>query len=269
MDLETGRCAGPASTTASRSVPTARRSDTARSMSPRAGRDRRPRHATGDELWSTPITATETDGVDIQPTGGGRGCAGQTVPISLDGQFQRRRPRTHLGARRRDGQEGVDLRHRSGAPTCGAIRAVNSGGGAWYPPAVDPNGGWSTGARREPGALPRHARASPKGSSRPGTQPLHQLGRCAATSGPASWRGTTRASPHDIFDHDLQLAAIARVAGRTVGRARDGDREGRSRVASTRTGRRRSDTPVGDHRTTTPASFTVPPRSCPVSSAGS
>ena len=89
---------------------------------------------------------------------------------------------------------------------------VNSGGGAWSTPAIDA----ARGARRTGASPTRHPspghRSSRTGSSRPGPN-LYTDSVVALhlRTGKLAWYH--QAVPHDLFDHDLQLTAIARGAG--------------------------------------------------------
>ena len=146
---------------------------------------------TGEELWSTKIAATETDGVDIQPTVVGGLVLAATVPISLDGPVQGRRPRRALGARREDRREGLDASTRSRARTCGGTRRSTRAVARGTRRRSTSSAGSSTGAsptrHRSPGT-----RSSPTGRAGPvRTSTPTRSSRC--TSAPASSPGTTRA----------------------------------------------------------------------------
>lgn len=163
---------------------------------------------TGEELWSTSIVASETDGIDIQPTVIGGLVLASTVPISVDGLFQ-------------GGDRGVI--HALDAETGEVVwkfdtvagddvwgnPEINAGGGAWYPPAVDPDSGvvyWGT---ANPAPFPGTAEY-PNGSSRPGPN-LYTDSVLALDVGTGELLWYQQATPHDLFDRDLVLVAIADV----------------------------------------------------------
>ena len=84
----------------------------------------------------------------------------------------------------------VDLRHRLGDDLWGDPE-VNSGGGAWYPPAVDLERGARLRRHRQPGAVPRHRRVTR--TARAGRATTSTPTRSSpSTSPPASCSGTTR-----------------------------------------------------------------------------
>lgn len=91
---------------------------------------------------------------------------------------------------------------------------VNSGGGAWYPPAIDVVRRmtyWGTG---HPAPFPGTAEF-PNGTSRPGpnlyTDSVLALG---AADGTLEWYHQVR--PHDLLDHDFPLVALATIDGAPV-----------------------------------------------------
>src|SRR3954447_3683349 len=93
--------------------------------------------------------------------------------------------------------------------------AVNSGGGIWYPPAVDVRTGmtfWSTG---NPAPAPGTDRY-PNAASRPGPNLYsNSVLAIARATGKLHWY--VQALPHDLFHHDLQNPPIlARAGGRNM-----------------------------------------------------
>jgi outer membrane protein assembly factor BamB len=86
---------------------------------------------------------------------------------------------------------------------------VNSGGGAWYPPAVDTTTGttyWGTG---NPGPVPGTAQY-PNGSSRPGPDLYTDSELAISSSGQLLWY--QQITPHDNFDHDFEASPILTTA---------------------------------------------------------
>ncbi len=162
---------------------------------------------TGDELWRTKLSENpEIEGIYIQPVVYGSQVLLSTVPNSGVTTFY------HGGAHgfimALDQATGainwrfdtIDDSNLWGNPE------VNSGGGAWYPPAVDTASGltyWGTGnAAPYPGT-----RDYPNASSRPGpnlyTSSLLALGQ---QDGALAWY--FQAKPHDLFDLDFQSSPI-------------------------------------------------------------
>ncbi len=163
--------------------------------------------ATGKELWATVLPQTETEGIGIQPTVYGNLVMASTVPISLNGLFVGG-DRGVISALDVDSGEIVwSFDTVEGDGVWG--NEINSGGGSWYPPAIDPAAGrvyWGTGNPSPFPGTPEY----PNATSRPGDNLYtNSVVALDTASGQLDWY--QQASPHDLFDHDLQLTAIATV----------------------------------------------------------
>ena len=168
--------------------------------------------ATGDRLWATDITPTPTVGIDIQPIVVDGLVLASSVPVSTGGIYA-------------PGDRGVI--HALDAET-GAVRwtfdtvegdlwghpEVNSGGGAWYPPAVDRERGLAYVGVANPAPFPGTAEW-PNGSSRPGPN-LYTNSLVALDLRTGELRWHHQVTPHDLFDRDQVHALIAEVDGRDV-----------------------------------------------------
>jgi glucose dehydrogenase len=159
----------------------------------------------GDELWRFEPRLVASEGIDIQPSVHGGLVYMSTVPASLRGFY--------LG-----GGRGVihALAHDSGLPVWSfdtvdssdiwGDAALNSGGGAWYPPLID--------LRREllyfgtgnPAPFPGTA-AHPSGSSRPGDN-LYSSSLIALEREGGALRWYQQERAHDLFDWDFQNAPM-------------------------------------------------------------
>lgn len=200
---------------------------------------------TGAELWSTRLTVTATDGIDIQPTVVAGLVLASTVPVSLGGQFKGGDRGVLWALDARTGQrvwtfDTVQSKTLWGHPE------INSGGGSWYPPAVDLHRGlvyWGIG---NPAPFPGTPEF-PNGSSRPGPD-LYTSSLVALHLGTGKLAWFFQASPHDLFDHDFQLTAIADPGDGSGERVIGTGKSGRVLVFDPITGKRLSDTPVGVHR---------------------
>jgi outer membrane protein assembly factor BamB len=198
----------------------------------------------GAELWVRDITATPTAGIDIQPTVFDGLVLVSTVPVSIGGIYAPGdRGILHaLDAETGDvvwtfdTVEGDDL---WGHPE------VNSGGGAWYPPSIDPVAGVVYWGIANPAPFPGTPEF-PNGSSRPGPN-LYTNSALAldVRTGELLWYH--QVIPHDLFDRDLVHTLVARPA--------DGDAvviatgKGATVVGlDPETGDRLWETPVGIHR---------------------
>lgn len=213
---------------------------------------------TGRELWVRDITSTPTAGVDIQPTVFGGMVFASTVPVSIDGIYQ-------------GGDRGV--LHALDAST-GKVRwtfdtvdspdvwgnpKVNSGGGAWYPPSIDPRRGLIYWGVANPAPFPG-TKEHPNGSSRPGPNLYtNSVVALDVATGKLDWYHQVH--PHDLFDRDQVHTLIARPkAGPVVVSAGKG---GVIVGLDPRSGARRWRAKVGLHRnddlTELPGPTTVAP----------
>jgi glucose dehydrogenase len=90
---------------------------------------------------------------------------------------------------------------------------VNSGGGAWYPPAIDAARGVTYVGVANPAPFPGTAEF-PNGTSRPGDN-LYTNSIVALDLATGKLRWYRQVTPHDIFDRDQVHAMIARLADGT------------------------------------------------------
>jgi alcohol dehydrogenase (cytochrome c) len=163
--------------------------------------------ATGRELWAHDIVPNATTGVDIQPTVFDRMVFASTVPVSIGGIYQ-------------GGDRGVihALDAASGAerwqfdtvdsPDLWGNPIVNSGGGAWYPPSIDPTRGLVYFGTANPAPFPGTP-DFPNGSSRPGDN-LYSDSTVALDVHSGKLRWYHQAFPHDLFDRDMVHTMVAR-----------------------------------------------------------
>jgi outer membrane protein assembly factor BamB len=164
----------------------------------------------GTVIWSRRLTATSTEGVDIQPTVVDGLVLMATVPVSLGGLYK-------------GGDRGwLFALHESTGRTDWAFDtvasldmwgnpSVNSGGGAWYPPAVDAATNriyWGT---ANPAPFPGTTQY-PNGTSRPGNN-LYTDSTVALDlkTGHLIWYH--QATSHDIFDRDFVHTMIVDIPG--------------------------------------------------------
>ncbi len=208
---------------------------------------------TGAQLWRTRLTTTPTLGVDIQPTVFDSIVFAATVPVSIDGIYT-------------PGDRGV--LYALDAAT-GAVRwsfdtvegdlwghpEVNSGGGAWYPPAVDTDRRVVYFGTANPAPFPGTAEY-PNGTSRPGDN-LYTDSLVALDVDTGALRWYHQVTAHDLYDRDQVHALLARPAkGREVVVS-----AGKSGVVvglDPGTGRVRWTRSVGTHRHDTDPALTGP-----------
>jgi alcohol dehydrogenase (cytochrome c) len=169
--------------------------------------------ADGAEIWSTDVTTTPTLGIDIQPVVVDDLVIVSSVPVSVGGIYT---PGDRGVIHALDAASG-DVRWSFdtvwgddlwGAPD------VNSGGGAWYPPAVDQERGLVYVGVANPAPFPGTPEW-PNGSSRPGPNLYtNSLVALDLATGELAWYH--QVVPHDLFDRDQVHALIAAVDGEDV-----------------------------------------------------
>jgi outer membrane protein assembly factor BamB len=165
--------------------------------------------ADGAVVWRTDVTTTPTLGIDIQPVVVDGLVLASSVPVSIGGIYT-------------PGDRGVI--HALDAAT-GAVRwtfdtvegdlwghpEVNSGGGAWYPPAVDEDRGLVYFGVANPAPFPGTAEW-PNGTSRPGPN-LYTNSVVALDLASGELRWYHQVTPHDLLDRDQVHVLLAEVDG--------------------------------------------------------
>jgi len=160
---------------------------------------------TGDEIWSTRLSDVPTTGIDIQPVVYDGLVYVSTVPGTGDVFYAPGGIGVIYALDAETGQviwsfSTVDSDDLWGHPE------VNSGGGAWYPPAVDVQTGLTFWGIGNPAPFPG-TEEWPSGSSRPGlnlyTDSILALDHL---TGELVW--FRQVLPHDLFDHDFQISPI-------------------------------------------------------------
>jgi glucose dehydrogenase len=121
---------------------------------------------TGKELWVRDITSTSSEGVGIQPLVYDDTVLVSSVPISFGGIYNGGDRGVIRALDAQTGQERWTFDTVKGADLWGNAD-VNSGGGAWYPPAIDAERGAVYWGVANPAPFPGTAEF-PNGSSRPG-----------------------------------------------------------------------------------------------------
>jgi outer membrane protein assembly factor BamB len=197
----------------------------------------------GQVRWKQELTDTPTEGVDIQAQYVGGRILVATVPVSARVQYQGgdRGVLYSLDAKTGDIEWMFDT---VASPDLWGHPEVNSGGGAWYPPAVDPKAGLVYWGVANPAPFPGTPEF-PNGTSRPGRN-LYTDSTVALSLKTGKLRWYRQAVAHDIFDQDFVHALIATTdAGRVVVGAGKG---GQVLGMDPKTGRLRWKTSVGVHR---------------------
>jgi outer membrane protein assembly factor BamB len=168
---------------------------------------------TGKELWTRKVIPNSSTGIDIQPQVFGGQVIVSTVPVSTGGIYK---GGDHGVVSALDAKTGavnwefdtVDSADLWGNPS------VNSGGGAWYPPAIDAERGLAYVGIANPAPFPG-TKEFPNGSSRPGAN-LYTDSIVALDLKTGKLRWYHQVTEHDIFDRDQVHAQLVRVHGRDV-----------------------------------------------------
>lgn len=161
---------------------------------------------TGAELWSTKVSPSPGTGVDIQLLAYDGMVLGSTVPGSGASSFyQGGNTGVIFALDQATGAVKWQFNTVDSADIWGNPQ-VNSGGGAWYPPAIDTDTGMTYWGIGNPAPFPGTAEF-PSGSSRPGNN-LYTSAVVALdhATGDLSWY--QQVVPHDLYDHDFQSSPI-------------------------------------------------------------
>ncbi len=164
---------------------------------------------TGRELWSTTIANSDTQGITTQISAAGGTVYFSTVPAPSVTNFY---PPGGMGIlyaldERTGGQKWSFNTVKDG--DLWGHPEINSGGGSWYPPAIDVASGptyWATG---NPAPFPGTP-SFPNGSSRPG--PNLYTNSMLAIDGSGNLEWYRQITPHDLFDYDFEAPPILTTA---------------------------------------------------------
>jgi len=165
--------------------------------------------ATGNQIWTWQDPQPKLQGIDQQAT-----VYNGTVYISTV-------PGTGITSFYQGGQVGVlyALDEQTGTVkwSFNTVKdgnlwgnpQVNSGGGAWYPPAIDPSTGTTYWGIGNPGPFPGTKRY-PNGSSRPGDNLYTDSELAISSTGQLQWYKQVKA--HDLSDADFEASPILTTA---------------------------------------------------------
>lgn len=164
----------------------------------------------GNELWSAKLSNTATSGIDIQLTTYNKLVYISTVPGTSNEDFY---TGGNIGIIYALYQETgkvqwqfktVDSDDVWGNPK------VNSGGGAWFPPAIDTKTGIMYWGIANPAPFPG-TKDFPNGTSRPGPN-LYSDSIVALDSSNGKLMWYKQVKPHDLFDLDFQDSPVLTTA---------------------------------------------------------
>lgn len=202
----------------------------------------------GEEVWSTKLPRTSTEGIDIQPIVYDGLVYVSTIPGNSNGFYSGNATGVIYALDQSTGEtrwsfNTVDSDDIWGVPT------VNSGGGAWYPGSIDVERGVTYWGIGNPAPWPGTA-VFPNGSSRPGDN-LYTNSVVALdhATGELKWYNQVR--PHDLFDLDFQISPIlttATIAGQERDLVIGAGKTGTVVAFDADTGETLWDVPVGIHQ---------------------
>jgi outer membrane protein assembly factor BamB len=154
---------------------------------------------TGEEVWSTELVRTKTEGIDMAPGYQNGIVYVSTVPLNTSSLYEGGGVGILWAL---DAKTGKKRWHFDTVPkNLWGNPKVNSGGGVWYPPAFDEKGGIYFGTGN-PAPYPG-TNEFPWGSSRPGPNLYtNSLVKLDAKTGKMEWYH--QVTPHDLYDWDFQ-----------------------------------------------------------------
>lgn len=160
---------------------------------------------TGEESWSTRLSDVNTTGIDIQPLVYDGLVYVSTVPGTGD-VFYAPGGIGVIYALDAETGEVVWSFSTVDSPDLWGHKEVNSGGGSWYPPAIDVSSGLSFWGIGNPAPFPG-TEEWPSGTSRQGPNLYtDSIVALEHKTGEMAWFRQVLA--HDLFDHDFQISPI-------------------------------------------------------------
>lgn len=211
----------------------------------------------GSELWTVDPTRTPSEGMTIQPLVYDGRVYFSTVPGTGIGDFYSGNASGRIHALDVDTGaslwdfDTVDTMHDT-SPNIWGNTAVNSGGGAWYPPSIDTASNttfWGTGNPAPFAGTPTY----PNGSSRPGDN-LYSDSILALDHATGALDWYQQAKAHDLTDADFMstpVLATVSIGGQPRDIAIGSGKLGKVIAYDRQTGQVLWTTPVGQHQNDT------------------
>ena len=199
--------------------------------------------ATGKVLWETNLTVKPKEAIDMSPGVHDGLVYVSTVPTDATSAYNGGIAGVLWAL---DAKTGAKEWHFDTVPEglwSKKHRAINAGGGLWYAPSFDEEGGMYVGVGN-PVPFPG-AEGLPWGASRPGPDLYtNSLVKLDAKTGKLEWY--YQVTPHDVYDWDFQDPPIlATIGGRQV--AIGAGKSGQVVAVDAQTGKPVWRTPVGRH----------------------
>ncbi len=168
---------------------------------------------TGNQLWSAKVSDNPTAGTDIQPTVYGGLVYTSTVPGSSGGDFYSGGGIGTIYAIDQATGKIVWSWDTVDSKDIWGNKDINSGGGCWYPPAIDASTNIMYWGIANPAPWPGTI-DFPNGSSRPGPN-LYTDSMVALSQNDGKLQWYTQVYPHDNLDLDFQISPVLTTA--TIG----------------------------------------------------
>jgi glucose dehydrogenase len=203
----------------------------------------------GQEIWSTKLSDMTNVGIDIQLIAYNNKVYVSTVPGTTNEDFYTGGGHGEIYALAQNTGKVVWKFNTVDSEDIWGNPKVNSGGGAWYPPAIDISTGiiyWGTG---NPAPTPG-TEEFPNGSSRPGPN-LCSDSMLALDSNTGKLLWYKQAKPHDLFDLDFQsspILATATIDGKQTKIVIGSGKLGKVYAFDRENGKIYWETPVGQHQ---------------------
>ncbi len=165
--------------------------------------------ATGNEIWTWQDPQPKLQGIDQQPTVYNGTVYISTVPgIGVTSFYQGGQVGVLYALDEQTGNVKWSFNTVKDGNLWGNPQ-VNSGGGAWYPPAIDTATGTTYWGIGNPAPYPG-TKQYPNGSSRPGDNLYTDSELAISSTGQLQWYKQVKA--HDLFDADFETSPILTTA---------------------------------------------------------
>jgi glucose dehydrogenase len=165
--------------------------------------------ATGNEIWTWQDPQPKLQGIDQQVTVYNGTVYTSTVPgIGVTSFYQGGQVGVLYALDEQTGNVKWSFNTVKDGNLWGNPQ-VNSGGGAWYPPAIDPATGTTYWGIGNPAPYPG-TKQYPNGSSRPGDNLYTDSELAISSTGQLLWYKQVKA--HDLFDADFETSPILTTA---------------------------------------------------------
>jgi outer membrane protein assembly factor BamB len=197
----------------------------------------------GEELWSTALTTVPKEAIDMSPGVHDGMVYVSTVPTDATSAYNGGIAGVLWALDAKTGKKAWSFDTAPKSLWSKKYRKINAGGGAWYAPSFDDEGGMYIGTGN-PVPFPG-AEGLPWGKSRPGPNTYtNSLVKLNAKTGKLEWY--FQVTPHDVYDWDFQDPPIlATVGGKEL--AIGAGKSGQVVAVDAKTGKLAWRTPVGKH----------------------